>query len=115
MATPQTKRTQNAASQNRQPKKVDVQDLEDVEADRIGTLASVLGDGEVEVGAPEEVIPAHLRRQMDTVEIRVNDNIEDMSWVGGGRRLKFTFEQGHVYRVPRQVAEELERVGKVYH
>lgn len=115
MATKTKTRTQNATSQARQPQKVEVQDLEEADTDRIGTLSSVLGGGEVEVGAPEEVIPESIRKQIDTVVVRVNEDVEDMSWVGGGRRLRFTFKQGHVYRVPVPIAIELERIGKVWH
>jgi hypothetical protein len=112
-----TPRKQNAASRAaRGPEKVDVQDFEGADAQRIGTLGSVLGgQQEIEVGAPEEVIPERIRQQMRTVVIRVNSDIEDMSWVGGGNRYSFTFEAGHSYRVPVQIAIELERIGKVYH
>ena len=81
--------------------------------DRIGTLDSVLATPEIEVGTIEEVAP---RKKGDrTVVIRVNDNIEDMSIVGGGVRKNYTFEAGKQYRVPVQVAIELERIGKVWH
>jgi hypothetical protein len=50
-----------------------------------------------------------------TVVIRVNDNIEDMSYVAGGRRERYTFETGNQYRVPVYIANELESLGKIWH
>lgn len=109
-------RTQNATSRATEPERVEVQDLDEADPSRIGTLNSVLSGGpEVEIGAPEEVIPQQLQQQMRTVVVRVNENIEDMSIVAGGRRMAFTFEAGHQYRVPVPVAKELERIGKVWH
>lgn len=81
--------------------------------DRIGTLGSVLSTPEIEVGTVEEVAPAP--QGAKTVVVRLNDNIEDMSYVAGGVRRTYTFEAGHQYRVPVQVAVELERIGKVWH
>lgn len=81
--------------------------------DRIGTLDSVLATPEIEVGTVEEVAPA--RQGARTVVIRLNDNIEDMSLVSGGVKRNYTFEAGKQYRVPVDVAVELERIGKVWH
>lgn len=114
MATP--RRAQNATSSATPAEKVEVQETPTPEdAERIGTLDSVMGGSEVIVGAVEDVIPQHIREQMDLVTIRVNENIEQMSIVAGGRRFSARFEEGHMYRVPPDVAEELERIGKVYH
>lgn len=49
------------------------------------------------------------------VVIRVNGAVEDMSMVGGGKVERYTFEEGHQYRVPVYIAAELERIGKVWH
>lgn len=50
-----------------------------------------------------------------TVVIRVNEDIEDMSYVSGGRRESYTFETGNRYRVPVYIANELEVLGKIWH
>lgn len=81
----------------------------------IATLSSVL-DGnlpEVEVDAVTEAPQQH--KGVPTVVIRVNDNIEDMSYVAGGRAERYTFEQGNRYRVPVYIAAELEGLGKIWH
>jgi len=49
------------------------------------------------------------------VVVRVNSSIEEMSMVGGGKAERYTFEEGHQYRVPWYIAQELERTGKVWH
>jgi hypothetical protein len=100
---------------NRRPAKVDVQDLDDADTSRIGTLGSVLGGGEIEVGAPEEVVPAKLRNKTRMVKVRVNDDISQMSYVGGGRREEYDFERGHEYLVPYYIAAELESNGRIWH
>ena len=87
--------------------------------ERIGTLRNVLKEAEVQVGEPEDVVPpqvqARNQRDRDTVVIRVNESIEDMSYVAGGVRQSYTFEQGKQYRVPVDVAWELEHNGKIWH
>jgi hypothetical protein len=83
----------------------------EADKDRIGTLDSVLATPEIEVGAVENLAPKGPR----TVVIRVNENIEDMSYIAGGRKNNYTFEAGKQYRVPVQIAIELERIGKVWH
>lgn len=83
--------------------------------DRIATLDSVLGDRTIEVGRPEDVVPTQLQQQRGMVTVRVNTDIEDMSYVGGGRPERYSFEQGHVYSVPWYIADELEANGKVWH
>jgi hypothetical protein len=95
------------------PKTVNPQvEVTDEDKDRIGTLDSVLATPEIEVGAVENV---PVKRGERTVVIRVNDNIEQMSIVAGGRRREYTFEVGKQYRVPVQVAIMLEDIGKVWH
>lgn len=81
--------------------------------DRIGTLDSIMAQPEIEVGQVEEVAPAPSGTK--TVVIRVNQDIEDMSIVAGGRRNRYTFVAGKQYRVPVNVWKELERTGKVWH
>jgi len=95
----------------------DVQDAPTAEdAQRIGTLSSVLGgSGEIVVGAPEDVVPDALKGDLNTVTIRVNETIEDMSIVAGGRRFSARFDTDRYYKVPVDVAIELERIGKVFH
>lgn len=91
----------------------------EADKDRIGTLENVLKEAEVVVGEPEDVVPPEVRRrqsrQDSSVIIRVNEDIEDMSYVAGGRRESYTFEAGKQYRVPRHIAVELENNGKIWH
>lgn len=120
MASPKApnkpKKAQDATSWDVTPDEVEVQETpQPGDENRIGTLGSVLGGQEVVVGEPEDVMPEHMRATMDLVTVRVNEEIENMSIVAGGQRFSAHFEPGHVYRVPPQVAIELERIGKVYH
>lgn len=110
-----TARQQNATSSAKPVQKVDVQDIEGADLDRIGTLNSVLSDKEVTIGAPEEVVPVSYAKRNPMVVVRVNENVEDMSYVGGGKRQSYTFEAGHEYRVPVTIAQELERTGRIWH
>lgn len=70
-------------------------------------------------GVPEievDVIQDNPQPQgVPTVVIRVNENIEDMSHIAGGRRERYTFEAGNQYRVPVYIANELEVLGKIWH
>ena len=98
------------------PKKVNPQNEErneEVEGG-IGTLSNVLADDipEVEV---DRVAEAPQSNGVPTVVVRVNDNVEDMSYVAGGRTERYTFEVGNRYRVPIYIAAELEALGKVWH
>lgn len=81
--------------------------------DRIGTLDSIMAQPEIEVGTVENVAP--VAPGSKTVVVRLNDNIEEMSYVARGVRRRYTFEAGKQYRVPVDVAIELERIGKVWH
>lgn len=71
--------------------------------------------------APQEVVvdeivqPVRAATTTPMVVIRVNDNIENMSHVAGGRRESYTFETGHRYRVPVYIAQELEASGRLWH
>lgn len=79
----------------------------------IATLSSVLeGAPEVEVDAVQE---SPQPEGVPMVIIRVNENIEDMSYVAGGRKERYTFEAGNRYRVPVYIANELEGLGKIWH
>ena len=49
------------------------------------------------------------------IKVRVNEDVEDMSYVGGGRRENYSFKAGHEYMVPWYIANELERNGRVWH
>lgn len=98
------------------PKRVNPQNEERDETVEggIGTLSNVLSEEipEVEV---DRVAEAPKRTGVPTVVIRVNDNIEDMSYVANGRAERYTFEVGNRYRVPVYIAAELEALGKVWH
>ena len=95
------------------------QESRDVEVEGgIATLDSV--NGGPQVGLPEVEVDAVVetaRPQQGTplVEIRVNESIEDMSFVASGRVERYTFEVGNRYRVPVHIAHELEAVGKLWH
>lgn len=106
--------TRNASSRRPQAV-VDVQDLDGADPDRIGTLGSVLGGGEIEVGAPEEIVPQQLRNRIKMVKVRVNETVEEMSYVGAGRRETYSFEMGHEYMVPYYIAQELQDTGRIWH
>jgi len=70
------------------------------------------GVPEVEVDAIQENSKP---QGVPTVVIRVNENIEEMSYVADGRKERYTFEAGNRYRVPVYIAAELEGLGKVWH
>ena len=80
----------------------------------IGLLSEVLNNAlpEVEVDKVQES-PQH--QGTKTVVIRVNEAIEDMSYVANGRTERYTFEAGNRYRVPIYIAAELEGLGKIWH
>lgn len=83
----------------------------------IGTLADVSGGPvrmpEVEVGTVEVQGPAPQQQRM--VEIRVNSDVDEMSWLAGNRRETYSFKEGHLYRVPDYIARELEAIGRLWH
>ena len=86
------------------------------DAERIGTLGAVLGNDlpEVVVG-PVDLGVDTTQTGEPIATIRVNENIDEMSMVAGGVRQQYKFEVGHQYRVPYSVADELDRIGKLYH
>lgn len=68
--------------------------------------------GEIEVGAVQHTAPP----QVEGVVIRVNRDIEDMTYSGGDLPFfRATFNPGRRYRVPVQIATELERIGALWH
>ena len=82
----------------------------------VSTLADVGGGGplpEVEVDKVFDTPPPPDGVPM--VVIRVNEDVEEMSYVAGGRVERYTFETGMRYRVPIYIAAELEAIGKVWH
>jgi len=90
-------------------------------ADRIGTLNNVMGGGDqvivdgVQDPRAEGSVAKTGPQPPRMVEIRVTEDIEEMSYISGGVRGRFTFKQGNRYRVPLEVALELETLGKVWH
>lgn len=79
----------------------------------IGTLNAVFEPSEVIVDEVQVQAPKQSGIRM--VEIRVNEDISEMSYVSAGRRETYTFEVGHRYKVPVYIAQELENLGKVWH
>lgn len=81
----------------------------------IGTLDQVFGNSpEIQVGAIEVQAPPSAQGE-ETMIVRVNQDIDEMSIVAGGQRQVFSFETGHQYRVPVPVAQELHNLGKLWH
>jgi hypothetical protein len=69
---------------------------------------------EVEVDQINE--PSRTQPQgVPMVVIRVNEDVEDMSYVAGNKVEHYTFEAGVRYRVPIWIAYELENIGKIWH
>ena len=80
----------------------------------VTTMSDILGGKLPEV----EVDPIQERPTQSGVPmaiIRVNQDIEDMSYVAGGRAERYTFQTGNRYRVPVYIARELEALGKIWH
>jgi hypothetical protein len=90
-------------------------------ADRISTLDNVMGGGEqvivdgVQNPAVEGTAVRTGQKRQRMVEIRVSEDIEEMSYLSRDIRGRFTFKAGNRYRVPLEVALELENLGKVWH
>lgn len=72
-----------------------------------GQLPEVEVDAIAEAPKPSGGVPM--------VVVRLNDSIEDMSYVASGRKERYTFEAGNRYRVPVYIAQELEAMGKIWH
>lgn len=97
----------------------------------IGTLSGVFESPEIVVDEVETILPAAPVKEQPRrvlpgspasvlgpprmVEIRVNEDVTDMSYIAGNTPQRFNFKAGHRYRVPEYIAVELERSGKVYH
>ncbi len=81
----------------------------------IGTLDQVLGGGLPEVEIDPVVVQPQAPQGVRMVTVRVNQDIEEMSWVAGGHRETYEFQTGHQYRVPVYIARELEALGKLWH
>lgn len=47
--------------------------------------------------------------------IRVNEDIEEMTWSANNRMESYSFQAGNRYKVPVYIAHELEAVGKLWH
>lgn len=85
----------------------------------IGTMDSIGlgGKGEIEIDEVQTQIPRPRGQEAPPrfVKVRVNCDIEQMSWVAGGRREEYNFESGHMYQIPVYIAQELENQGKIWH
>jgi hypothetical protein len=85
----------------------------------IGTLNQVLTGPvlpEVEVDKVTDLEPRGVNpNQRRMVQIRVNEDIENMSYVASNQVERYTFEAGHRYSVPVEIARELESLGKIWH
>lgn len=67
---------------------------------------------EVEV---DRIQSAPVQQGTPMVVIRVNETIEDMSFIQSNRTERYSFEAGTRYRVPVYIAQELENIGKIWH
>ena len=85
------------------------------ETSRRVTTAADLGFDVPQVVVDDVVETANAGPDQRTVIIRVNENIDQMSVVDKFGRREYTFEAGHRYRVPLDVAMELEAIGKIWH
>lgn len=80
-----------------------------------GNVAQNLGfiPREITVDA---VTPTAVPMGAPTRDIRVNEDIENMTITAGGRPPRiYSFQAGHMYRVPIDVAAELDAIGKLWH
>lgn len=60
----------------------------------------------------DEVVGVGVEMADDTVVIRVNSEIPNMTFGVGNH---YTFKEGGKYRVPRELADHLEELGYVWH
>jgi hypothetical protein len=81
----------------------------------IGTLSNVLSTPTMPEVEVDSVTESAKPQGVPTVVVRVNEAIEDMSYIADGRKERYTFEAGNRYRVPIYIAAELESLGKVWH
>lgn len=86
---------------------------EDIEGG-VTVMSDLLGGKlpEIEV---DRVQTTNVKKGVQMVIIRVNQDVEDMSYVAGGRTERYTFQTGNRYRVPVYIARELEALGKIWH
>lgn len=101
------------------PKRVSPQNEarnEEVEGE-VATLSSVTAEPVIQEVEVDPIISDAPKKSngVPTVVIRVNENIEEMSYVANGRKERYTFESGNRYRVPIYIAAELEGLGKIWH
>lgn len=90
-------------------------DARDEDEGSITTMTDVDGSlPEVVVGEVQDTQPQRPNGPPMAV-IRVNTDIEEMTYVAGGRRESYTFVVGNRYRVPVYIAQELENTGKLWH
>lgn len=68
---------------------------------------------EIEIDTVTRQAPRQTAPRM--VTIRVNTDIEEMTYIQGGRSEKYSFETGRRYQVPIYIAQELEALGKIWH
>lgn len=85
------------------------------DAERIGTLGNVFESAPppIEVEPLRSSAPQPQANGM--VKIRVNQDLEDMSYVAGGHRRTYSAKAGQFIDVPVEVAIELEMNEMVYH
>lgn len=80
-----------------------------------GSVAENMGFVTREVTV-DSVTPTAIPVGARTMDIRVNEDIENMSITSGGRPPRiYSFQRGHMYRVPLDVAAELDSIGKLWH
>lgn len=89
-------------------------DVRDAASEGEVTLMSDLMGGKLPEIEVDPVISTK-RPGVQSVVIRVNQDIEDMSYVASGRTERYTFQTGNRYRVPVYIARELEALGKIWH
>lgn len=86
----------------------------EADKDRIATLDSVMSQPEVVVGEAKDTVPPAKRRGRRMLKVRLQEDVEEMSVVQGGKRETYSFSAGHEYNVPIDIALELNRLGKVF-
>lgn len=72
---------------------------------------------EIEVDQVLTQSPSHRSgvQRPPMVTIRVNCEIEQMTYAHQGRMESYSFQEGHRYQVPFYIADELEALGKIWH
>ena len=101
-------------------------EVRDVETEgEIGTLSGIATGPQGPQGPQGPLLPEvevdqivespRLPQGVPMVTIRVNEDVEEMSYVAGGRVERYTFEAGVRYNVPIYIAAELEGIGRIWH